>query len=78
MLAQRIFGDNADDDEENDHGRTPARNPKYPWLDWRKRPLITEVDIDETKYTWHLKRKTPAIPDVYFQEMYDLNKKRVY
>lgn len=65
-------------DDENDHGKKPARNPKYPWLNWRRRPLITSVSVDEKHYTWNLKRKTPCIPDVYFQEMYDLNGERYF
>lgn len=64
--------------DENDHGKKPPRNPKYPWLDWRLRPLITNVSVDEKHFTWHLKRKTPAIPDIYFQEMYDLNRRRYF
>lgn len=65
-------------DDKNDHGKQPSRNRKFPWLDWRRRPLITNVGADEKHFTWHLKRKTPCIPDIYFQEMYDLNRVRYY
>lgn len=58
--------------------RAKPGNPRFPWLDWRLRPLITHIPTDEQHYTWHLKRKTPCVPDVYFQEMYDLNGKRYY
>lgn len=56
----------------------PPRNKKYPWLDWRRRPLITNNSTDEVHFTWNLKRRVPCIPDIYFQEMYDLNGNRVY
>ena len=41
------------------------------YLFWSARPIISHLSTDEVKQTWNLKRRTPNIPDIYYEEMKD-------
>lgn len=53
----------------------PYCGPNLPvpsqYLYWSTRPIICYTSTDEPKRSWNLKRRTPNIPDVLYQEMYD-------
>lgn len=53
----------------------PYCGPSLPtpsqYLYWSTRPIICYTSTDETKRSWNLKRRTPNIPDVHCEEMYD-------
>ena len=56
----------------------PGLPPPPQYLYWSARPIITYTSTDESKRTWHLKRRTPNIPDVKYEEMYDMYGNRYF
>lgn len=56
----------------------PALPVPTQYLYWSTRPIITYTSTDEVKKTWNLKRRTPNIPDIMCQEMYDKDGNRYF
>lgn len=45
------------------------RNPMFPWIDWHYRPMITSASVLVNHYHHQLKRRTPAMPDIYYHDL---------
>lgn len=56
----------------------PSLPPPSQYLYWSTRPIICYTSTDEVKRSWNLKRRTPTIPDILYEEMYDVCRNRYF